>query len=335
MLSWLIREGASIRLAVFGLLVLALVCAAATICESKFGTEVAQRWFYNAPWFLCWLGLLSVNLICATLVRLPWRWKDAGVVASHSGIVLLFAGGMIGHKFGSESIVHLHTPASFQETQMVFAKYTPVIMNRAGSPSGYRISLFPDRSEPRVSVESRPMQREVFPLSSILGKTISLRGDSTQFFFKSYWPDFEMKPTGPTSRSEQPNNPALLVLLTGQDAAPVIEKVHGFCVQLLQFEVIRDDESGTPLDFRSTVRFTDPTTGNTFDSVISMNHPARYPTGFWRMAQGRSYRFLQMQWNPKDLGETTLQVRYDPGWPLKWFGSLALCLGMAGTFLLK
>ena len=78
-----------------------------------------------------------------------------------------------------------------------------------------------------------------------------------------------MKPTGPTSRSEQPNNPALLVLLTGQDAAPVIEKVHGFCVQLLQFEVIRDDESGTPLDFRSTVRFAINYTGTAKRTELS------------------------------------------------------------------
>ena len=108
-----------------------------------------------------------------------------------------------------------------------------------------------------------------------------------------------------------------------------------FHVQLRRFEVPRDEGTGAPSDFRSTVRFTNPATGDTHDSLLSMNHPACYPTGFWRSALGLNCNFSQAEWNPDDLGETTLRVAHDPGWPLKWLGSLLFCGGMAGMFYLK
>lgn len=334
----MIRAGASLRLAVFELLALALACAVATVCESRFDAEVAQSWFYNAPWFLLWLGLLCANLVCATLVRWPWRRKDAGFVLTHYAIVLLLAGAMIGHKYGFEAGVRLHTSIPLNETQMVFAHYEPVVMSRGGAPSGYHISLSAeDGPEPKITVEWRHGRHEVFGLSSVLGKTVRLPGDTAQLCIRNYWPDFAMEQGGPTSKSDQPNNPAILVQLTGPEAVqePVSDRPLAFGVQLVRFDVPRDEATGTPSDFRSTIRFTDPATGEKLDAVLSMNHPASFPAGFWRTALGLNCRFSQAEWNPDDLGETTLQVTHDPGWPLKWIGSLLLCLGMAGMFYLK
>ena len=113
------------------------------------------------------------------------------------------------------------------------------------------------------------------------------------------------------------------------------DRALGLQVQMLRFEAPMDDRGTRPSDFRRKVRFTDPTSGKTLDTVISMNHPASFPTGFWRTALGRNCKFSQAKWNPNDLGETTLQVSRDPGWPMKWFGSLLVCVGMVGMFYLK
>lgn len=102
----------------------------------------------------------------------------------------------------------------------------------------------------------------------------------------------------------------------------------GFQARLLRFEVL--NEGDAIADFRSTVRFTDAASGETLDSVISMNNPARFPPGLWRTAFGFNHTIFQAEWNPEDLGETTLRVVRDPGWPFKWMGSLMLCLGLAG-----
>lgn len=326
----LIYVCASMRLAMVELFVIALACALATVCESRFDAEVAQTWFYNAPWFFFWLGLVCMNLVCATLVRLPWRRKDVGFILTHYGVILLLTGGLVGQKFGFATDLRLHGSTTSRETQMVFAKYGAVVLNRSGNPGACRISLSMDDPEPKMILERAPMGCVKLGLFSILGKSVLLKGDTTQIFVKNYWPDFVMGTVGPSSKSDQPNNPAILVELTRPCPPPVAVCVRPFAfqVQLLRFEVPRDEGTAAPSDFRSTVRFFDPSSGETLDTVISMNKPAFFPAGFLNAALGRNCKFSQAQWNPDDLEEATFHVTHDPGWPFKWLGSLMFCLGM-------
>ncbi|HEY5791800.1 MAG TPA: hypothetical protein VIS74_00785 [Chthoniobacterales bacterium] len=105
-----------------------------------------------------------------------------------------------------------------------------------------------------------------------------------------------------------------------------------FNLKLLNFEVPRYEGTETPSDYISTLEFTDLRTGQSRMGVAKMNHPASWPGGFWAVTTGLNYKFSQAEWNPRDLGETTLQVLYDPGWLLKWTGSLAICIGIALMF---
>ncbi len=105
-----------------------------------------------------------------------------------------------------------------------------------------------------------------------------------------------------------------------------------FSIELLDFQVPRNEGTETPGDFRATVHFHDLKTGVSRDGLIHMNHPASFPGGFWANVTGLNYKFSQAEWNPRNLQETTLQVLYDPGWFLKWIGSLAICIGIALMF---
>ncbi len=108
-----------------------------------------------------------------------------------------------------------------------------------------------------------------------------------------------------------------------------------FSIALTSFEVPRDEGTQTPADFRATVLFRDLKTGREKEGHIRMNHPASYPGGLLANLTGLNYKFSQAEWNPDDLKETTLQVLYDPGWLLKWIGSLAICAGIATMFYLR
>ncbi len=108
-----------------------------------------------------------------------------------------------------------------------------------------------------------------------------------------------------------------------------------FTIGLKSFEVPRDEGTDSPADYISTVVFTDVETGEAVERVSRMNHPASYPGGFWRVTTGYNYKFSQASWNPDDLGETTLQVLYDPGWLWKWIGSLMMTCGVGIMFYFK
>jgi len=105
-----------------------------------------------------------------------------------------------------------------------------------------------------------------------------------------------------------------------------------FSITLLNFEVPRDEGTDTPSNFISTLRFDEPATGKTRQDQAFMNSPAMFPGDLWRSLLGWNYKFSQANWNPQNLNETTLQVLYDPGWPLKWIGSLGICCGIALMF---
>jgi hypothetical protein len=105
-----------------------------------------------------------------------------------------------------------------------------------------------------------------------------------------------------------------------------------FSIRLLRFDVPRDEGTETPSNFLATVEFRDAKTGETKTGVAQMNHPASFPGTFLANVTGINYKFSQAEWNPRNLDQTTLQVLYDPGWLLKWFGSLMICLGIAIQF---
>jgi hypothetical protein len=107
-----------------------------------------------------------------------------------------------------------------------------------------------------------------------------------------------------------------------------------FSLRLVNFEVPRDEGTDTPSDFLATIEFRNSADGATKTGVARMNHPASFPGTPLANLTGFNYKFSQAEWNPRDLEETTLQVLYDPGWLLKWIGSLGICLGIAIMFYL-
>jgi len=108
-----------------------------------------------------------------------------------------------------------------------------------------------------------------------------------------------------------------------------------FSIRLVNFEVPRDEGTDTPSDFRASVEFRDAATGETKTGLARMNQPASFPGTLSANLTGINYKFSQAEWNPRDLKETTLQVLYDPGWLLKWTGSLAICVGIGIMFYWK
>ncbi len=98
---------ASLRLAVVTMTLLAVVCVAATIHESRFGTPSAQRAFYGTAWFALILGVLGANVLLSMFRRWPWKADHAGFVLAHVGILALLAGSVLSGRMGLDGSVAL------------------------------------------------------------------------------------------------------------------------------------------------------------------------------------------------------------------------------------
>ena len=83
---------ASLKLAVVSIGTLAATLAYATVFESKYGGGAAQEWIYRSPGFAILLAFLGMNILCAALIRFPWKRRQTGFVVTHAGLLILLAG---------------------------------------------------------------------------------------------------------------------------------------------------------------------------------------------------------------------------------------------------
>ncbi|HSV62884.1 MAG TPA: hypothetical protein VLH83_06025 [Chthoniobacterales bacterium] len=105
-------------------------------------------------------------------------------------------------------------------------------------------------------------------------------------------------------------------------------------LELLDFEVQRNEGSDSPAGFKSTVRVSNAE-GESATGQCWMNNPFSYPGEWWRTWSGLTYKMSQASWNPDNLGQSTIQILRDPGWLLKWIGSLLIVSGIFMLFYVK
>lgn len=346
-------------------------------------------------------------------------------------------------------------PITYRETHMILEKAPdqPVVHNTSGKVSGYTFFLEPS-SDGKNSVLRAlgPSKKErTFSLDEIVGKSFPGEEEGTTVQVVRAWKDLAMQNNQPVDASNNPNNPAVLITLSGllepekkaptmflarkdkdtvyyrvmrgasfvkegvinkenpvplgwadwsakvvgsydkarmnsqtevatsslpsgQQAVsglsvslksddgkrgPVVWLASGttrllqleerlvrvgfglktqrvpFSITLENFSVPRDPGTDTPANFISSVRFHNHQTGEKIAGHIEMNHPASYPDDWWRAFTGNTFKFSQAGWDPKNLNQTTLQVLHDPGWMLKWIGSLFISIGIFTMFYLK
>jgi hypothetical protein len=105
-------------------------------------------------------------------------------------------------------------------------------------------------------------------------------------------------------------------------------------LELLDFEVKRNEGNDSPAGFKSTIRVS-TAEGENATGQCWMNNPFSYPNEWWRAWTGLTYKMSQASWNPENLGQSTIQILRDPGWLLKWIGSLLVVAGVFMMFYLR
>src|SRR5947207_7483264 len=105
-------------------------------------------------------------------------------------------------------------------------------------------------------------------------------------------------------------------------------------LELLDFEVKRNEGNDAPAGFKSTLRVSNAD-GASATGSCWMNRPFSYPSGWLRTWTGLTYKISQASWNPENLEQSSVQILRDPGWLLKWTGSLLVVTGVFMMFYLQ
>ncbi len=106
MFKKIIKPLASIKLAVFVILLIAGVSAVGTFYESMVGEAyAAQKVVYKSVYMYLAIFLLCVNLIAVMIDRWPWKVRHTGFVCAHIGILITLFGAWITQEFGVDGSV--------------------------------------------------------------------------------------------------------------------------------------------------------------------------------------------------------------------------------------
>jgi len=101
-----LKRLASLNLAVFVIISLAVIAAVGTIYEARFDAETASQIVYHSFWMYLVLGLLAINLTAVMVDRWPWKMRHTGFVLAHIGIIILLLGGLITQQFGIDGSMY-------------------------------------------------------------------------------------------------------------------------------------------------------------------------------------------------------------------------------------
>jgi hypothetical protein len=96
---------ASLKLAVFSIATLAATLAYATFFESAYGMGASQEFIYRSAGFAVLLAFLGMNILCAALIRFPWKRRQTGFVVTHAGLLTLLLGSFYSFRTADEGQV--------------------------------------------------------------------------------------------------------------------------------------------------------------------------------------------------------------------------------------
>lgn len=85
----------SVKLAIVLMLWLMIECTIGTFVESQVNTPAARYFVYGTWHFMLLLSLLGLNILCAALIRFPWKFYQTGFLVTHLGLLVLLTGSMI------------------------------------------------------------------------------------------------------------------------------------------------------------------------------------------------------------------------------------------------
>ncbi len=98
---------ASLRMAVFIIISIAVITAVGTIVEARYDAYAARKLVYDTWFMYLVMGLLVINLVSVMVDRWPWKKRHASFVLAHIGIIVLLAGSWLTMRYGLDGSLRI------------------------------------------------------------------------------------------------------------------------------------------------------------------------------------------------------------------------------------
>ena len=323
--SRLFKTLSSVKLAVSLLVLIAVVMIIATLLRNQ---AHARQYIYHSWWFVSLLGLFCVNLIFCTVRRWSIRLRRLGTTVTHLGVLVMVAGVLISSLWSERGSVRMwpgdSTRVCFDEKGKRLR--LPFLVHL----DDFEVERYIQEREALVVHLVKEKIARAFPIE--VEREFEIGNGSYKITILRYEPDFIVLGKGEYgSRSRSPNNPALLVRVTGgqeEDRTQWVFLKYPGMLQDPEADVLLDyrqvDVSGRIKSFRSTLRLTQ--NGQTVASrIVEVNRPLKYAG--WTIYQS-FYDNIHESWSG-------LEIAKDPGIPFIYLGFLVISAGVLFGFYIR
>ncbi len=352
------------EVALFSIGLLMLLVLIGTLAQARLGTYAAQKEFFDRWWVTVSVGdarlplfpggltvgaLWAASLLAAFITRFRWVRKDAGMLISHAGLLVLLLGQFVTQRLALESQMAIEEGQTLAYS--VDHRQAELVLIRDAEAGQSDVTSIP---------QSFLSQR----------RPIKVPGTSLRLLVRAYYPNaalhmaqdpamslatqgigamIRVEPAPPVTSDEDTNAVTAYVdvldgtkslgiwLLSSVLGAPQgfttegktwqlgirpLRRYHPFTLTLKDFT--HDVYPGTqiPKNFSSLVHLTDPGRHQDRDVLISMNQPLRYA--------GRT--FYQASFGEGDR-LSVLQVVENPAAPMPYIGCAMVLLGLGLQFM--
>lgn len=326
-----LRPLASLRLTTALLLLILLEVLVGTMIQTREGLWASQRWIFH-NWlggmpFLCSLAVL--NLVAAFLVRFAWKWRNAGLLVSHIGLLALLLSGAAGLFASRSSSVDLGALEPASAGQIPGEWELVVRTSHQANAPHWAHSL--EDLFPRAKVELFPGGPVATVLEKAANGTLAKDGSPR---IKPREKELDANIPVIALELENQGKPERLALADVQPFAPLgrdaliflQRKQHPlpFTLQLLAFRRETHPGSTRPKAFESRVKVIEGNASR--EAVISMNHPLRIG----------HFTVYQASWRTDEQNgteRTILAVVENPLDQLPYYATLLIALGLSLHFL--
>jgi hypothetical protein len=316
--------------------------------------RIDSSWRFPLPggYTLGWL--LFINLLAAHALRFKLSWKRAGIILTHSGLILMLAGEFITREFAVEG--HMSIFIGETSSLIIDQRKSELAVIDSSGPTSDVVTVVPGRN----LRPGRTIQDDKLPFAVEVLKYFGNSEIADKLPRQTEADD--AAGTGPFAVRQPPTNglsdkldiPSAYVKLTdksGADLGTYLVSVHfsdaegrppqkvkvggktygialrfkrayePFSIHLKNFKHEVYPGTDVPKNFQSDVQLIDPEMQIDRAVTIKMNQPMRH----------RGQAFYQSGVLPGDKG-TVLQVVRNPGWFLPYLSCFVVALGMMVHF---
>ncbi len=301
---------------------------------------------YRSPLFLFLLFLLFINLIYCLSSRPILKRRFLGFTLTHLGFMVILLGAIIGSIWGEKGYIQIYQGQTLNEfsarsgeiVKLPFTVKLEKFSLEYYPDSGEKLlvkinpALPPynlDRSRRIGGVKDKNIEKE---LKAEVGREYTI--DSTNYHLKieKYLPDFSIDAQTKLafSRTQEPNNPALLITLTNPEGKSETRWIFArfpemqFNQQDENVKLIYQAAAAEIKSFKSKLNILE-NEKIVLSKTIEVNHPLTY----------KGYHFYQASYDREQLKWSGLQVGKDPGVPVVYSGFSFIIIGLIINFYFK